>query len=224
MVLREPAPDARVLRIMNAPDPRFDVTTLADLEPLFDAPKEASIVKVLDHLDDNYRALIAASPFFVLATAGTTALDCSPRGDPAGFVEIVDDRTLVIPDRRGNNRIDSLRNLMVDPRVALLFLIPGMGETLRVNGRARVNRDPAALSRFAVSGRAPKLVLVISIEAVYFQCSRAIVRSDLWNPGKHVSLSSLPSAGKILGDISAGRIDGEAYDRELPGRVQSTLY
>lgn len=209
---------------MDLPDPRFDVTTLADLEPLFDAPHERSIVKELDHLDGNYRALIAASPFFVLATAGATALDCSPRGDAPGFVEIVDEKTLVIPDRRGNNRIDSLRNLMVDPRVALLFLIPGVGETIRVNGRARVNRDPDTLSRFAVDGRAPRLIIVVSIEVAYFQCSRAVVRSDLWNPAKHVVPSTLPSAGKILGDISAGRIDGAAYDRELPGRVKSTLY
>jgi PPOX class probable FMN-dependent enzyme len=209
---------------MTPPDPRYDIARLADLEPLFEAPKEPSIVKELDHIDANYRAMIAASPFFVLATAGTGGLDCSPRGDPPGFVEVLDDKTLVIPERRGNNRVDSLRNLMVDPRVALLFLIPGWGETLRVNGRARVNADPEALARFTMHGKTPKLVLVVSVDAVYFQCSRAIVRSDLWNGEKHVSRGAVPTAGKILSDASACRIDGEQYDRELPGRVKTTLY
>jgi PPOX class probable FMN-dependent enzyme len=209
---------------MTGPDTNYDIVSMADLEQLFDAPKEASLVKELDHLDANYRALVGASPFLVLASAGACALDCSPRGDPPGFVEVLDEKTLIIPDRRGNSRIDTLRNLMVDPRVALLFLVPGLGETLRVNGRARINRDPDTLSRFTVHGRTPKLVIVVTVEAAYFQCSRAIVRSELWNAEKHAPRSALPTAGKILGELSNGRIDGEAYDRELPGRVKSTLY
>jgi PPOX class probable FMN-dependent enzyme len=209
---------------MSSPDPRHDIATLAELEGMFDAVKEVSVVKEIEHIDGNYRAMIASSPFFVLATAGATALDCSPRGDHAGFVEVLDEKTLVVPDRRGNNRIDSLRNLMVDPRVALLFLIPGVGETLRVNGRARVNRDPQVLSRLAVRGQAPKVVIVVSVEAVYFQCSRAIVRSDLWNPEKHVPRSAVPTPGQILAGVTSGHVDGESYDRELPQRVKSTLY
>jgi hypothetical protein len=183
-----------------------------------------SIVKELDRIDPNYAAWIAASPFFVLCTAGSAGLDASPRGDAAGFVEVLDSKTLIVPDRRGNNRIDSLRNLMIDPRVALLFLIPGLGETLRVNGRARVNADPATLARFQVQGREPKLVLVVTVEAAYYQCSRAVVRSDLWNAERHVARDSLPTLGKILNDASAGRVDGGAYDRELPARIKSTLY
>jgi uncharacterized protein len=209
---------------MTLPDPQYDVARIADLEPLFEPPKEPSVVKEIDRIDANYRAMIAVSPFFVLATAGPGGLDCSPRGDPPGFVEVLDEKTLVIPERRGNNRIDSLRNLMVDPRVALLFLIPGWGETLRVNGRARVNADPDTLARFTVQGKTPKLVIVVSVQAVYFQCSRAILRSELWNADKHVSRSAVPTPGKILGELSARRIDAETYDRELPGRVKSTLY
>ncbi len=209
---------------MQAPDPSFDIRSESALVGLFDAPKEASLAKEFDHVDANYAAWIAASPFFVLCTAGEAGLDASPRGDAAGFVEVMDSKTLLIPDRRGNNRIDSLRNLMVDPRVALLFLIPGLGETLRVNGRARVSADPATLSRFQVRGVEPKLVLVVTVEAAYFQCSRAVVRSDLWNPERHVARGSLPTVGRILNDATAGRIDGAAYDRELPARIKSTLY
>ncbi len=209
---------------MQSPDSRFDIGSESDLVRLFAAPKEASLVKEFDHVDANYAAWIAASPFFVLCTAGNTGLDASPRGDAAGFVEVMDSKTLLIPDRRGNNRIDSLRNLMVDPRVALLFLIPGLGETLRVNGRARVNVDPATLSRFQVRGVEPKLVLVVTVDAAYFQCSRAVVRSDLWNAERHVARGNLPTPGKVLNDATAGRIDGGAYDRELPARIKSTLY
>jgi PPOX class probable FMN-dependent enzyme len=209
---------------MQSPDPRFDIGSESALMRLFEAPKEASLVKELDHVGVSYAAWIAASPFFVLCTAGGTGLDASPRGDQAGFVEVLDSKTLLIPDRRGNNRIDSLRNLMVDPRVALLFLVPGLGETLRVNGRARVNADPATLSRFQVRGVEPKLVLVVSVEAAYFQCSRAVVRSDLWNAERHVSRGELPTPGRILHDATAGRINGGAYDNELPARIHSTLY
>jgi hypothetical protein len=209
---------------MQSPDSRFDIGSESDLVRLFEAPKEVSLVKEFDHVDANYAAWIAASPFFVLCTAGDTGLDASPRGDAAGFVEVMDSKTLLIPDRRGNNRIDSLRNLMVDPRVALLFLIPGLGETLRVNGRARANADPTTLSRFQVRGVEPKLILVVTVEAAYFQCSRAVVRSDLWNAERHVARGNLPTPGKVLNDATAGRIDGGAYDRELPARIKSTLY
>ena len=206
------------------PDPRYDIQGQAELLSRFDAVKEASIVKELDHVDANYAAWIAASPFFVLCSAGPAGLDASPRGDKPGFVEVLDPKTLLIPDRRGNNRIDSLRNLLADPRLALLFLIPGLGETLRVNGRARLNADPALLTRFAVQGHAPKLVLVMTVEAAYFQCSRAIVRSELWSAERHVAGSSLPSPGKILADATAGKIEAGVYDRELPSRIKSTLY
>lgn len=208
----------------SEPDPRFDITHESQLHALFPAPGPASLAKELDHVDAHYAAWIRASPFLVLCTAGKDGLDASPRGDPAGFVEVADPKTLLLPERRGNHRLDSARNLLVDPRVALLFFIPGQGETLRVNGRARVSTDPAFLARFVLHGQPPKLVLAIHVEAAFFQCSRALVRSDLWNPERHVARGTLPSPGQILADATAGGIDGTAYDRELPGRVRSTLY
>lgn len=205
-------------------DPKYDIRSEAELLDLFDAPKQVSLVKELDHVDANYAAWIAASPFLVMCTAGSTGLDASPRGDPKGFVRVLDPKTLLIPDRRGNNRLDSLRNLLVDPRLALLFFIPGHGETLRVNGHARVSVDPELRATCGLDGKVPKVVLVMTVEAAYFQCSRAIVRSDLWNPEHHVQSGSLPTPGKILADATSGAIDGVAYDRELPERVKSTLY
>ena len=201
------------------------ITSLAALEALYDqSPAEASILKEKDRVVPVYRALIEASPFAALTTRGPEGLDCSPRGDGPGFIRVRDDRTLLLPDRRGNNRIDSLRNIVRDPQVALLFLIPGLGETLRVNGRAAISVEPGLLESFSVDGKAPKSVLVIAVEAVYFQCARAIVRSDLWNPHKHVARSALPSAGQILAALSRSGFDGEAYDRALPERQRATLY
>jgi PPOX class probable FMN-dependent enzyme len=201
----------------------FDITDHAALRALYGEVGEASRTKETDRLDANYRALIAASPFCALATAGLDGLDCSPRGDAGQLVDIIDDRTLVLPDRRGNNRIDSLANLVHDPRLALLFMIPGVNETLRVNGRGRLNADPAMLARYAVNSQLPKLLLIIEIESVFFQCARALVRSALWDPARQVARSSLPSAGQILAGRQQG-FDGAAYDAALPARQQATLY
>jgi PPOX class probable FMN-dependent enzyme len=200
------------------------VATLAELEALYGPVGEASLVKETDWIIPEYRAWIEASPFLALATRGPEGLDCSPRGDEPGFVRVKDEKTLLIPDRRGNNRIDSLRNILRDPNVALLFLIPGIGETLRVNGRAAITTSPDLLQSFAVVGKLPRTVLVVSVETVFFQCSRAIVRSDLWNPAKHAERGSVPSAGQILAALSDKRVGGEAYDQALPERVRSTLY
>ncbi|HET6762751.1 MAG TPA: MSMEG_1061 family FMN-dependent PPOX-type flavoprotein, partial [Longimicrobiaceae bacterium] len=131
---------------------------------------------------------------------------------------------LMLPDRRGNNRLDSLRNIVRDPRVALLFLLPGVNETLRVNGRAIVTADPALCASFAVDGKAPRTVVVVRIEAVYFQCARALVRSRLWDAANHVPRESVPTAGAMLAEASGGTEGGEAYDRELPARQAATLY
>ncbi|HEU4580966.1 MAG TPA: pyridoxamine 5'-phosphate oxidase family protein [Polyangiaceae bacterium] len=209
---------------MTPPDPRHELTQLAALEALFEPVNEVSMLKEIDHVDANYAAWIAASPFCVLGTVGPEGLDCSPRGDAPGFVRLLDDRTLLLPDRRGNNRIDSLRNIVADPRVALLFFIPGQGETLRVNGRCRLSADPVLCAEFVMQGKVPKLVLVVSVETVFFQCSRALVRSRLWDAAAHVSPGTVPTPGKILADISSQRIDGAEYDRALPGRVKTTLY
>lgn len=200
------------------------LTTVAELEALYGLPGEASTVKVTDRIIPEYRAFIEASPFVALATTGPEGLDCSPRGDVPGFVRIHDERTLMMPDRRGNNRTDSLRNIVRDPRCAFLFLVPGSGTTLRVNGRAQVDTDAGLCASFAVEGKTPRSVIVMTTEAVYFQCARAIVRSDLWNPEKHVDPRSLPSPGSILAALSADRVGGEEYDRAWPERAKATMW
>lgn len=200
------------------------LTSVAELEAIYGFPGESSLVKELDHLIPEYEALIAASPFVSLATAGPGGLDCSPRGDLPGFVRVKDDRTLLMPDRRGNNRADSLRNVLRDDRVGLLFMIPGSGTTLRVNGRAAISVDAKLRASFAVDGKPARSVLVIAIEAVYFQCARAIVRSELWNPERHVDPKRLPTPGDILERTSRRSIDGEAYDAEWPSRAKATMW
>ena len=201
------------------------IRDIAALEALYGESSAGAIAKEIDYIHPHYRAMIEASPFMVLATAGPEGLDASPRGDPPGsFVQVLDDRTLLIPDRRGNNRVDSLRNIIRDPRVALLFLIPGVGETLRVNGRASVSVAPDLLGRFPFRGTLPRSVIVVAADSVYFQCPKALVRSELWNPAKQIDRKALPSTGTILADITTGRVGGEAYDREYPERLRTTLY
>ena len=200
------------------------IATIEQLEAIYGLPNEASTVKVADRITPPYRVLIGKSPFALLATCGPEGLDCSPRGDLPGFVRIHDETTLMMPDRRGNNRVDSLRNIVRDPRVALLFMIPGSGSTLRVNGRAQVSADPQLLASFKMGGKAPRTVIVMTVHEIYFQCARAIVRSDLWNPARHVDPKSLPSAGQILAALSHDRVGGERYDREWPGRALQTMW
>ena len=196
----------------------------ADLDALYGESSPAAIRKEVDYIHPHYRAMIEASPFMVLATVGPEGLDASPRGDPAGFVHVLDDKTLLIPDRRGNNRIDSLRNIVRDDRVALLFLIPGVGETLRVNGRAAISVAPELVGRFPFRDTLPRSVIVVTAESVYFQCPKALVRSELWNPDKHISRRALPSTGRILEDVTTGMIDGAQYDRDYPERLRTTIY
>ncbi|MEZ2330612.1 pyridoxamine 5'-phosphate oxidase family protein [Mesorhizobium sp. RCC_202] len=200
------------------------ITSVEQLEALYGLPGEASIVKELDHVIPEYAAFIEASPFVALATSGPEGLDCSPRGDLAGFVRMVDDKTLMMPDRRGNNRADSLKNIIRDPRVGLLFLVPGSGTTLRINGRAHITTDPELCASFIVDGKPARSVTVIAIDTVYFQCARAIVRSELWNSAKHVDPKSLPTPGQILEVTSRKNIDGDAYDREWPERAKKTMW
>jgi PPOX class probable FMN-dependent enzyme len=178
----------------------------------------------VDHLHPVYRAIVEAAPFVVLASVGPDGLDASPRGDAPGFIAVEDEHTLLLPDRRGNNRTDSLRNVISNPRVALLFMVPGMNETLRINGRAHVSVDPALLARFAVEGKQPRSVLVVKIDTVYFQCSRALVRSRLWEAASQPPRDSLPSAGAMLSALTHAQIDGAVYDRELPERLKTSLY
>jgi hypothetical protein len=200
------------------------IATVEQLEAIYGQPGESSTVKVADRVTASYRVLIEKSPFAALATSGPEGLDCSPRGDLPGFVRIHDEKTLMMPDRRGNNRVDSLRNIVRDPRVALLFLIPGSGSTLRINGDAHVSADPALLASFKMEGKAPRTVIVMTVHEVYFQCARAIVRSDLWNPDKRVDPRSLPTPGQILAEMSENRVGGEAYDREWPERARQSMW
>lgn len=201
------------------------VDTLEALEALYTpAPAPASTVKVADRITPHYRALIEASPFLALATVGPEGLDCSPRGDQPGFVRVQDERTLILPDRRGNNRIDSLRNVVRDPRVALMFLIPGSGTTFRINGRAVISADPDLLASFAVDGKAPRTCLVVTVVEAYFQCARAIVRSGLWQAERQVDPRGLPTPGAMLAAMSQDAEGGEAYDKAWPERAAATLW
>ncbi|MCC2597685.1 pyridoxamine 5'-phosphate oxidase family protein [Pusillimonas sp. MFBS29] len=209
---------------MNELSTAHRITDLQALEALYGSPAPASLKKEVDYIHPYYRKFVEASPFVMLATNGPDGLDASPRGDPAGFVRVYDDYTLLLADRRGNNRIDSLRNIIHDPRVALLFLIPGVGETLRINGDATISTDPALLEQFSLQGKLPSTVLIIKARKVFFQCSRAVLRSRLWDPSLHVARTSLPSTGTILETLSNAEIDGKKYDSDLPERVQKTMY
>jgi PPOX class probable FMN-dependent enzyme len=200
------------------------VTSLDALERIYGEPHGPSLAKEADRITPHYRAFIEAAPFFALSSAGPGGLDCSPRGDAPGFVRVQDEKTLLIPDRRGNNRIDTLRNILHDPRVALLFLIPGCGETIRVNGRAQISVDPALAQTFVMNGKTPRAVIVVTVDRIYFQCAKAIVRSKLWDGSRHVDRKSLPSTGAILADLTCGKVDAEAHDRAAPERLKATLY
>ncbi len=208
-----------------AADASADLRDEAALRSVYSTgPGETSLAKVADHVHALYRPYIEASPFAVLATLGSEGLDTSPRGDAPGFVHIADPHTLLLPDRRGNQRIDSLRNIARNPQVALLFLIPGVGEALRVNGTARISALPVLCEHFAVDGKPAASVLVISVRSVFFQCARALKRSGLWNPAQHVAAGTLPTPGAILECLSQVGIDGQAYDAALQARQAATLY
>ena len=198
--------------------------TEAELEAIYGKPVEAATVKEVNWITPHYRAYIEAAPYVALATSGPEGLDCSPRGDKPGFVRVHDEKTLMLPDRRGNNRVDSLRNILRDPRIGLLFLIPGSGTTLRVNGRAHLSIDPDLLASFAVDGAAPRSVVVVEVEEIFFQCARAVIRAGLWDTARHAAPGSLPTPGRILAAMSGGETGGEAYDREWPARAAKTMW
>src|SRR5260221_277083 len=200
------------------------ITTIEQLQSLYGEKMGASVIKEIDHINNGYRKLIEAAPFVTVATSGPEGLDCSPKGDAPGFVHILDDKTLAIPDRPGNNRIDGFRNIVRDPRIALLFLIPGVGETLRVNGRASISVDPELMQSFAVNGKLPRCVLVVHIESIFFHCSKAIVRSKLWDEAAKVDRKRLPSTVTIIAELSQGKMGGEIYDREAPEKIKAMLY
>jgi len=200
------------------------ITTMEALEGLYGETHPPSVAKETDRITPAYRALIEAAPFFALASSGPGGLDCSPRGDPAGFVRVADEKTLLIPDRRGNNRIDTLRNIIHDPRVALLFMIPGCNETIRVVGRASISADPALAQQFVIEGKTPRTVLVVAVDSVFYQCAKAIVRSKLWDASRQVDRKTLPTAGVILAELTGGRLGGAEHDRTAPERLKATIY
>ncbi len=200
------------------------IEDMTALEALYGAPAEASLVKVASRITAQYRRLVEASPFMALATAGPEGLDCSPRGELGGVVTVASETELHLPDRRGNNRIDSLRNIVRDPRVAVMMLIPGSGTTLRINGTAEIRTDAELLERHAVDGKPPRCVVVIHVAEIYTQCARAVLRSELWNPDHHVTKGDVPTPGDILREATSGAFDGEAYDKEWPGRAAKSLW
>ena len=194
------------------------------LSALYAAPSELALAKQLDHIDAHAAHFIAQSPFLVISTSGEQGrCDASPRGDAPGFVVVAGPSRLVLPDRPGNNRIDSLKNLAVNPCVGLLFFIPGVLETLRVNGRARVSDDPQLLASMAVDGRLPRSALEVSVEEVYFHCGKALKRSRLWEPDAHERAHTIPSLGRILAD-QTGRISAEEAEVRVRHGYETGLY
>jgi uncharacterized protein len=205
-------------------DPRLIIHDVSELSDLYSPALERSLRKQIDHLDDYCRAFIAASPVVIVGTQYGASADNSPRGDMPGFVKVADDHTLLIPDRRGNNRLDTLRNIVRNPAIGLLFLIPGVHETFRVNGEAFISRDPVLAEQFAVQGKAPRTVIVVAVKEAYIHCSRALVRADLWNPAKHANRKTVPSMGTMLAAHTCGFVDAQAFDDDAKTRVPATLY
>jgi uncharacterized protein len=199
------------------------ITTLEELEALYHPVNPVAVLKEIDHISAHYARFIETSPFVIMSTSGSEGLDCSPRGDPAGFVRVADSKTLMIPDRRGNNRVDSLRNIVRDPRIALLFMVPGVGNTMRVNGRATLSTDPALCESFAMRGNPPACVIVVHVESAYPQCQKALVRSKLWDQGTQISRDTLPSIGEMMQALDP-TIQGTVYEAEYPARMEKTIY
>jgi len=197
------------------------ITSEQELREILGEPTPLVVTKIADRLNPLTRQFIERSPFVCVGTASPDGgLDVSPRGDPAGFVRILDERTLLLPDRPGNRIADTLTNLLHDPRIALLFLLPGVGDTFRVNGTAEIVDDPELLADSTVDGKAPRLGLLIAIEECYTQCPKAIIRSELWNPERHIDRSELPSSGAIFRSLNDPAFDADQYDRERAERYQ----
>ncbi len=203
-----------------APDP-FAVTSIEALSALYDAPSELVLTKTTDHIGATTRRFIEASPFVLLGTSGARGIHITPRGDAPGFVEILNETTLIVPDRRGNNRLDGLRDILEDNRVSLLFLVPGAAETLRVHGTARITTDPAMRARHVAQGKEPASLLVVSVREVFMQCAKALMRSKLWD--KRGRPDGLPSMGQLMAGMVPGR-EAAVIDNDYPERMRSTMY
>lgn len=199
------------------------INSIEELESFYGTPSKASLQKEIDHINEHYRKFIEAAPFCIVSTIGEKGIDCSPRGDPAGFVRIVDEKTILLPDRRGNNRLDTLKNIIGNPQVGLIFLIPNVGEAIRVAGRAEIIVDEELNASFAMNGKPASSVLSITVDKVYFQCQKAIARSGLWNPETYIDRKSLPSAGQLVKKIDK-TFDADGYDKAYPERLKQTIY
>ena len=200
------------------------VNTIEQLEALYPGPiAKATWGKETNTINDEYRQLIEAAPFFAVASVAAEGMDCSPRGDGPGSVKILDANRVAFADRRGNNRLDTLRNIVADPRVALLFLIPGWNECLRINGRATITTEPKLLAGFEVQGKLPVTAVVVEIDTMYFQCARAIKRAGLWDEASKVDPKTLPTAGRLVKSVLQ-EFDAETYDGALQARQAKTMY
>lgn len=207
---------------MTSADPHL-ITTLDDLLPLYGDISLGARTKEQTYLAPVYQDLIAASPFCALTTVGPEGTDCTPRGDEPGFVRVIDEHTLELPDRRGNNRIDSLRNIVKDGRVSLLFLIPTRIDSMRVNGRAVITTDPAVLASHAIDGKAPATVIRITVEQAYSQCGKAMIRSNLWNAEAWESVDGLPTPGEISNSFKDFEMDVATYDANYESDLREKL-
>jgi PPOX class probable FMN-dependent enzyme len=209
----------------NIPEQEF-ISSIDDLLAIYPepAPNTGQMIKELDHLCAPYQTFIEHSPFVIVATSGKEGLDCTPRGDPAGFVRVLDDKHLALPDRRGNNRVDSLRNLIENSKISLLFMIPGHNNTLRVNGHARITINEDFCSEFIVQQKKPQSVILIEIDKVYVQCAKALMRSKLWQSIDEKAVKALPTVGDMMNHITKGKFDGKTYDANYPKHAQKTIY
>lgn len=199
------------------------IVNIEELEALYKDPSKLALAKEIDYINDSYQKFIEASPYCILSTYGEKGIDCTPRGDPAGFVRVIDKKTILLPDRKGNNRIDSLRNILLNSQVGLIFLVPNVGETIRVAGHAEILVDEELNASFAIKGKSALSVLKISVDKIYFHCGKSSMRSKIWKPETHPDRKSVPSAGQMGKEIDRS-FDGDAYDKALPERYKATLY
>lgn len=199
------------------------IVNIEELEALYKDPSKLALAKEIDYINDSYQKFIEASPYCILSTYGEKGIDCTPRGDPAGFVRVIDKKTILLPDRKGNNRIDSLRNILLNSQVGLIFLVPNVGETIRVAGHAEILVDEELNASFAIKGKPALSVLKITVDKIYFHCGKSSMRSKLWKPETHPDRKSVPSAGQMGKEIDRS-FDGDAYDKALPERYKATLY
>lgn len=211
---------------MTGVAPEHKIASIEQLEAIYGTPSAGAIAKEIDYISDHYRAFIEAAPFAALTTVAEEGTDCTPRGDPVGqFCRVQDEKTVLMPDRNGNNRVDSLRNIVRDGRCSLMFLIPGVGEAMRINGRAELSVEPALLESFVIDGKRPRCVVVLHVERIYFQCQKALARSKLWDPASQIARSDLPSTGTMIKALTTDPgFDAKSYDEGYPAHMARTIY